>query len=169
MSAFRMWWPQQLRERVSEPGFVESPAALDIIEKQFFGHFPRNLMLDWLTHDMSGGMGWDPFAHAFDRESGATSYVHGPWRLLVIRTELPDSQKDIHLRSFLSRPSIQVVPSNETIGFGPERKALIKAVHAVIRRHPDWVNAVLDDTRSRHFWSDSDLDRMRNKWLLPRA
>ena len=38
----------------------------------------------------------------------------------------------------------------------------------VIRRHPDWVNAVLDDTRSRHFWSDSDLERMRNKWLLPR-
>ena len=168
MSAFRMWWPQQLRERVSEPGFVETPAALDIIEKQFFGHFPRNLMLDWLTHDMSGGMGWDPFAHDFDQKSGATSYVHGPWRLLVIRTELPDSQKDIHLRSFLNRPSIQVVPSNETIGFGPERKALIKAVHAVIRRHPDWVNAVLDDTRSRHFWSDSDLERMRNKWLLPR-
>jgi hypothetical protein len=114
-------------------------------------------------------MGWDPFAHAFDQKSGATSYVHGPWRLLVIRTELPDAQKDIHLRSFLNRPSIQVVPSNETIGFGPERKALIKAVHAVIRRQPDWVNGVLGDARARHFWSDSDLDRMRNKWLLPRA
>ena len=167
MSAFQIWWPTQLRARIAEPSFVGSPQAVDLIEAEFFGQFPRNLMLEWLTHDMSGGIGWSPFEQSFDRAAGATSYAHGPWRLLVIRSELPDSQKNTFLRSFLNRPSIQVVPSNDTIGFGPERAAVIRAVRSVICRNPQWVNSVLNDPRTAHFWSDADIERMRTKWLMP--
>ena len=167
MSAGRIWWPDGIRARIADPDFVRSPEALDMIEQEFFGKFPRNLMLDWLTYDMTGGIGWNPFAHSFDRETGATSYTHGPWRLLLIRTELHDSQKDTVLRSFLNRPSIKVIPSNDSIGFGPERAALIRAIHSVICRNPQWVNSLLNDPRAAHFWTEASLERFRSKWLTP--
>jgi len=164
MSAFPTWWPAGLEKRITEPGFIESASALDMIEREFFGTFPRHMMLGWLSHDMFAGIGWDPFAHAFDRESGATRYDHGPWRLLVLRTELPDERKNTLLRDFLARPAITIERTNDALGFGPERRGLIRAVHRVIARNPTWIDSVVEDPRARHFWPEASLEKFRAKW-----
>jgi hypothetical protein len=164
MAAFRRWWPEGLVQRIHEPGFIESAGTLDLLEREFFGTFPRHMMLGWLSHDVVAGIGWDPFAHDFDREAGFTRHDHGPWRLLVLRTELPDEYKDTVLRDFLARPAIKIERTNDTIGFGPERRGLIRAVHRVIARNPAWIDSVADDPRARHFWPEASLEKLRAKW-----
>ena len=141
---------------------------VDRAESIIFGAFPRELMSRWIRFDAAPALGWDPLGHAFDRERGADSYEHGPWRILIIRADIDDGRKSAALRAFFKRPSITVEPKNEALSKRHTSTALADIARAAIARRPDEVRALLDDPVARHFWTAEDLERMRAKWTRTR-
>ncbi len=138
--------------------------ATDVAERIIFGAFPRELMTRWIRDDAAPALNWNPLALPFDVERGASEYDIGPWRVQVLRTDLSDERKSDVLRAFLHRRTLTVKPKNSALSFGPERAAIAQVGRAAIARRPDVVRALLDDEVCKHYWSDSDRERMGARW-----
>lgn len=162
--SFAGWWTPEVRAALASGSDLEGALG-----RNFFGRFPRNLMVDWLRHDVRAGLGWDWSACAFDHERGWSSYEHGPLRILVLRSDVADEGKEEALRSFLGIPALRLERSNSGLGFDKGRPAIADAVGRMIAAHPEWVESVTADPVTLHFWGARGASRMRDRWSAPRA
>lgn len=162
--SFAGWWTPEVRAAIAGGEGLD-----EALGRNFFGRFPRNLMLDWLHHDVRAGLGWDWGAHPFDHERGWSSYEHGALRILVLRTDVADESKETALRAFLGLPGLRLDRSNSGLGFDKGRPAVADAVGRMIARQPEWVESVVSDHATRHFWGDRGAAAIRERWLSPRT
>jgi hypothetical protein len=161
--SFAGWWTPELRAALAAGADPE--AALG---RTFFGRFPRNLMVDWMRHDVRAGLGWDWSAVPFDHERGWSAYEQGALRILVLRADVADAGKEEALRSFLEIPGLRLERSNAGRGFDKGRPAIADAVGRMIAAHPDWIESVVTDPVTRHFWGERGASRIRDRWSTVR-
>jgi hypothetical protein len=161
--SFAGWWSDRVRRAVA--GSAGERELVPAIEEGFFGRFPRDLMLDWLSSDVPGGLGWDALAVPFDAERGWQSYSHGHLRILVLRTDVAAAEKERALRSFLDAPALELPQTNSGLGFDSARPPVAAAVERMLRGRVDWVERTLLDPRARHLWGDAGTRRLLDRWL----
>jgi hypothetical protein len=141
---------------------------VDRAESILFGDFPTDLMIRWMREDAAVALGWNPLNESFDAERGTQAYEHGPWRMQLLRADVPDEQKSDALRVFFKRPGIRVEPKNGALSFPHVSTSIAEIARAAIARRPDTVAATVDGAFCRHFWSDRDRAAMLARWA-PRA
>jgi len=161
--SFSGWWSPRLRAAVQAGG--NDGELHDAIEEAFFGRFPRMLMLDWMSADVPGGLGWDLLRVPFDSDRGWQEYSHGHLRILVLRSDVQQAEKERMLRGFLDAPALALRQSNSGLGYGRERPALAAAVLQVIQRRRAWLEQVAADPRTVHLWGIDGARRMLDSWI----
>lgn len=142
----------------------ERAQLVDRAEAILFGEFPRDIMVRWIREDLRPALGWDPLAEPFDLDRGASGYEHGPWRIQLMRADIPDERKSDALRAFFRRPSISVAPKNAALSHRHTRSEIADIAREAIARRPHEVAALLDDEVCRHFWSDRERGSMHARW-----
>lgn len=138
--------------------------AVDLSEAIIYGAFPRELMLRWIRDDLAPALAWDPLSSSFDAEAGVDDYEVGPWRLQIMRADLPDERKSESLRRFLGRPSISVKRTNASVAFAPVNEAIGAIGRRAIARRPDAVRSLLEDAACAHFWPATAREGMWRRW-----
>ncbi len=158
------------RDFASPPESEDARAQLvDQAEARIFGSFPREIMSRWMRSDAAVALGWDPLQQPFDIERGASAYEHGPWRMQLMRTDIPDTRKSDILSAFFRRRSITVVRKNEALSLRNTSTTIADIAREAIARRPDEVARLLDDDFCRHFWSSTERANMRDRWQHPRS
>lgn len=165
--SFSSWWSPRLRA-VMLAGRTGGELH-DAIDDGFFGCFPRKLMLDWLSQDVPGGLGWDLLRMPFDADRGWQEYSHGQLRILVLRADVQPAEKQVVLRRFLNAPELVLRHSNSGLGYGRERPALAASVREVIRSRRAWLEEVAADPRTVHLWGIDGARKMLGSWLVADA
>jgi hypothetical protein len=159
--SFARWWTPRLRAVVAAGSADELEPA---VEECFFGRFPRGLMLDWISSDVSAGIGWDPMVQDFDVDRGWSAYSHGHLRILMLRTDVPGSEKERALKEFLDEPRLVLPSVNSGLGFDASRPLVASALERVLRRRADWVERVAADPRTLHLWGVAGSRKMLDRW-----
>jgi len=120
----------------------------------------------WIEHDVLPSLAWSPLAMPFDAERGWSEAPFRHGRVLVMRTDIPDAEKGAALSRFLSRP-IQVGRGNGSAEHG--RGGTHDELRHALASEPGVVESALSGAAARHFWSDAQRTRMRDRWLSPRT
>ena len=92
---------------------------------------------------------------------GEDGYVSNTKAIVNITRELADGIKAI--------PGLRLERSNVGRGFDEGRPAIADAVGRMIAAHPDWIESVVTDPVTRHFWGERGASRIRDRWSAPRT
>lgn len=120
-------------------------------------------MTDWFDGDVRPALGWSALNHPFDVNRGAGVYEHGPWRIIVLRSDLADDRKGEELSRFLGREGITLHRTNSAEQRG-QSKGLDEA-RAALATMPEAIDRIYAHRFSRHFFSEGELARLRERWL----
>ena len=135
-------------------------------ESIIFERFPRDLMIRWMQDDAAEALAWSPLDAAFDAEAGSGTSEHGPWRILVLRSDVPDERKSTALGDFFGRLRIKVIPKNGSLGQSAASPRLADIAREAIARRPDVVAATYETQFCRHYWTDRDRAAMVQRWSV---
>jgi hypothetical protein len=148
----------------SRLGITYQPGELplDTIIDQFNSEQPEPEYFDWFDRQMKGSLGIDVYAHPFPAERGYTTIVHGNYRLLILRTELPDTAKATAIADFLGLPTLDIVRAN----FSAEKAyaADYAAFKARVRFTPAYLETALNSKLVQHFFTPDEIVQLRQKW-----
>ena len=155
--------PEFMRRDWSAPGACDA-ATLDELTRAFYdGRFNWRLMPAWMEGDFAPALGLDPYAVEFPRERGHVTVEHGPWRILLLRTDVPNATKGTALSEFLGIPGIEIRRENSTDERG--RGGLAAAMRDAVRARPQELAELLDSRFTRHYWLPQEIQAMRTRWL----
>lgn len=120
-------------------------------------------MINWFDGDVQPALGWSALDHPFDVDRGAGTYEHGPWSIIVLRSDLADDRKGKELSQFLGHEGITLRVTNSAEHRG-QSKGLAEA-RAALATMPDAIDRLYSHRCSRHFFSGAELARLRQRWL----
>lgn len=132
--------------------------ATAAVDSQFW-----NLMPHWVRHDVCNALKWNVLETPFPADQGVLEVERGPWRVLVMHSDLADEAKSSALSKFVRLPDIRVIRENSSQDRG--RNELATAVKRAIRLKPHAVNSLLESPYTRHFFSPPQIAEMRARWL----
>lgn len=116
----------------------------------------------WFSDDLRPALGWSPLDEPFDRDRGWTETQCPHGRVLLMRADVPDDEKSSALSGFLGTP-VRVRPKNGADSHG--RSGVLGALATRLRDHPEVVAASLALRSSRHFWHETQLRMLRDRWM----
>ena len=135
---------------------------------ELWSRFRRTLPLHaqdaWWRHEYSPTMGWDPLEEPFDAERGWSIRSVGRFEAMIMRADLPDSEKTGALRSWLPGVAIaEVVRENENDTQAPP--VLAERLRERVRSCPEYVDRALALPMTQRFWTPRQREAMRERWL----
>lgn len=133
------------------------------VEAAFFDRYPHHVTTDWFDLEPAVTLGIDVYATPFDHARGWATYRNGPFELLVLRTELPDTLKSERINAFLGTTSVRVARENTSDQHGTRRVS--DELRARLAHHPAYINGLIDHKFTAHFWSPAEREAMRSRWL----
>lgn len=132
--------------------------------------------LGWFTNEYQAALGIDVYQHSFDKQNGFMRIREEPFDALIVRTELPDTQKAELVADFLGLPAFEIMRSSavgsndrrrlpsgkpgELTGYAAKYKALKQGI-VIPQTHLD---AIVDSHHVQHFFTQEERDAMRAKY-----
>lgn len=147
-----------------------TPDELDARFRHYLDNGELHRELEWFDSEFRVALGIDVFARPFDATLGFDRISSGPFDVLILRTELSDSDKAAAVARFLELPEFAMAHGPITVSDAPgvageqadyrEQYRELKR-RAVIPR-PHW-DAIASSKVARHFITDGELARSRER------
>lgn len=118
-------------------------------------------MTAWFEGDVGPALDWHPWSTPFDHARRASTVMHDPWRILLLRADLDDRAKERELAAFVGSP-VTVVRTNSAQELG--KRSDLERVTEAIRAQPEGVDAMLGSMFTRHFFSEEERASLRARW-----
>ncbi len=136
---------------------------LDELMRIFLESFPHESAVRWFERELQSTLGIDVYGSPFPFDAQRQSFENGPWKLLVLRTDMADGRKAAAISEFLGR-DVPVIPRANR---ADERRSPYRydEIRMEMRRHPNYVNRLLDDRFTEHFFSREEIEAIRATWL----
>ncbi|PXA03116.1 hypothetical protein DDZ13_13695 [Coraliomargarita sinensis] len=136
---------------------------IDRLIRDFLKTSHHSLATDWYQKEFNPTLEIDVFAHPFDTSRKWAQYELEPYDLLVLRTDLPDENKNQVISEFLGLQNLKIRPSNQT-----HTKSL-NPVYAdfkkTIRFPKELGTTILNSSYTKHFFSEQEIAAMQAKWI----
>lgn len=158
------WWAPELKALAERPERLRGDEGVRLALETFATVFPATLMRDWLVHDAGPTLRFDPLAMSFDSERGWSTAESGPWRILLLRADVPDDRKRGAVEAFLGRRIKEVARRNETERAYSVPHEAIELGRRAIASSPDLLDRLLDPAFVGRFWTSDEIERLREKW-----
>lgn len=163
VSAFFYFKPNWFRD-LDDPPILKELDEETLIET-FLERYPHHVATDWFDLEPTPTLGIDALAEPFPHGVGYQELCQGPFRLLIVRTDLDDARKGSAIAEFLGLESLEIPRFNVGASYG--HQDLTDRLKAGIAKRPEYVERMLGHRFTRHFWTDAERDAMRQKWLTP--
>lgn len=171
------------RQTFEQAEVAEQPTP-DQLSKEFCAAYlraDRHLqLLSWFETEFQAALGIDVYRQNFDKQDGFVRFREEPYDVLIMRTELPDSQKGKLVADFVGIRELKIsnaALASETSASNKRRRlppgkpgdqtdyaAKYEALkqHLVIPR--EYLDAIVDSRYVQHFFTVEQREAMRKRY-----
>ena len=118
--------------------------------------------IEWFDEHIRDQLGIDVYDQPFP-ESGFATYAQGRVRLLVMRSELGDSEKEEAIRRFLALSAFRLQRHN--VSAEKEYAAAYRDFKERLRVPTDYYDALGMSRYALHFYGEDKMARVRERWV----
>lgn len=138
-------------------------APMSTLISTFLTEYPHRNALTWFDDEFRTTTGIDVYAQPFPRETGYQRIKQGHFDVLIMRHDLDDQLKATCIRELLDLPQLDIVQDNRADDkeYRDSYRAFQKAIHL----SKEYIEEMLGSKYSLHFFSDTERQRLRDKWL----
>lgn len=164
---------------LTEPG-TGSPVGKSNFSEAFRLHYLESGRylhpLEWFDTEFRVALGVDVYERPFDREAGFTKFAHGPFEILILRTELTDDVKSRLVSDFLGVDGFKMLPPTTRVGrtpdLAPGRPGAqsiygreYKALRETLSVPEEYLDRIVASRFARHFFPEGELVSMKKRFL----
>lgn len=133
----------------------------------FLERYPHNVPLTWFEEELATTLSIDVYAEPFPWEKGALRITREPFDLLLLKSELPDTQKTRHIADFLGLDTFTL--ERENVGAVKGYGALYQQFKASLALPASYVDRMAGARYTRHFYNENEIHAMITRWSTPAA
>ncbi len=122
-----------------------------------------NVPLTWFDEEFNKTLQIDVYRHAFSTEKKWGRIGSDLYDVLILRTDLPDEDKQRCIEEFLARSPIHLARRN--VGTSKDYADAYERFVKQIRLPEAYVTKMLDSRYTRHFFSAREVAVLRSKWM----
>ncbi|HMQ48238.1 MAG TPA: putative capsular polysaccharide synthesis family protein [Saprospiraceae bacterium] len=121
----------------------------------------RTAVVTWLDRNIKHFFGINVFDYTFP-ETGWMTYEKNKYRVLLLKAEIKDSDKEKAIAQFLNLPAFKL--ENTNVGSEKAYADLYNHFKNKARFPKVYLDELIDTPYFRHFYSAEDEQRVRAKW-----
>lgn len=146
----------------TDPGRGLGDYSTDELVELFLDRYIHSRPLTWLDVELKTTLGIDVYSVPFPIERGYATMGDGPFKLLILKCELSDSDKESALAEFIGMDGLKLVRSNvtEVKDYGRQYEAFKRSV----RLPGSYLDRVYGSKYANSFYSDDERERLRAHW-----
>ncbi len=146
------------------PDFVEGRFTIEELRNRFIStQCPEDsYALTWFDVQMRDKFGIDVYQEPFPK-TGWHCYFNGNTSLLVMKSALPDWRKEEVLESYLGINPIEIFRDN--VGVEKFYAQSYREFLGTVRLPREYLDLMLGSRYARHFFSEVELQKVKEKWL----
>jgi len=134
---------------------------VDRLIREFFDYYVHDRAFHWFDDQMKTFLGFDVFAHPFDRSNGYSVYEWDGHRLLLMQTERMSGLASV-IGDFLGLSGFEL--SRDNVGEAKDYGEIYKKFRERIRFDEAYLDRMYNSRLARHFYADEDIEAFRRKW-----
>ena len=148
-------------EKITGMPYNKANFSLGELKAIFLKKFANGRILQWFDNNIKSNFGIDVYANSFPK-CGYATYNNKSIRLLVMRSELNDSEKVKVIKDFLKLDSFQLV--NRNISAQKEYASTYRDFKMNVKLPLDFVDKMCKSKYFNHFYEQDVIDAVRKKW-----
>lgn len=123
----------------------------------------RTAVVTWLDRNIKHFFGINVYDYPFP-EQGYATYENGAYRVLLMKAEIKDSDKEAAIRQFLNLSAFKL--ENTNVGSEKAYAGLYHDFKNKARFPKAYLDELIDTPYFRHFYTAEDEQRVREKWQI---
>lgn len=118
--------------------------------------------LCWFESEFTPHLGVNVYAHPFDTDKGAVIIPHDTYPTLIMRSDLPNTEKEIQVKSFLDLPEIHI----ESVNIKAKRSNgdRYQSFKKQLKLSPEIIDQVYNLPYAKHFFSMTERSACVEHW-----
>lgn len=149
-------------ERFTGQKYEEDNLDIDRLLHCFLGEYSHDVPLTWFDIEMKQTLGVDVYQHPFSKETGFETIVRRGCRVLLLKCDLPDAEKESAIKEFLGLSAFSL--QNENVGADKAYAETYKQFLKTITLPAAYLDRMCNSKYTRHFYSDDEIAAMRERW-----
>ena len=142
----------------------------DDLVRKFKKRYAHYVPLQWYQREFNTVLDVDVFANPFDKKLGYQLLERGPYKILLLRTELTNEAKGEALSEFLGRPiEMEVARKKSQYELSDEALDTYREFKKHAKVRPEFLDWIYSSKYARHFMSKREMREMRERWESPNA
>jgi len=141
--------------------YQKSDLTIEQLRQRFLANYRHDLPLEWFENHIQEKFGIDVYASSFP-DRGYATYVSGPVRLLLLKSEVPDSEKEVAIGDFLNIPSFRLLRAN--VGDAKMYADQYRSFKETVRLPKEYVDHMCASRYFTHFYSPETIEVIRRRW-----
>lgn len=136
---------------------------LEELTELFLTDMRHDIALRWFDLEVQPSLGIDVYQHPFPQELGYVTIIEPHADILIYQAELADGVKERILAEFLALDQFRLLQRNnaDRTPYAMKYRQFLKDVCLAA----EYVEEMCQSRYVRHFYSETERDRMRRKWL----
>jgi len=129
----------------------------------FFRQYPHEIPLTWFDREFQEVLDIDVYQYPFPKNKGFFSINKGKYQVLVMRYDLPDSEKASNIESLIGVENLSIRSKN--IATSKPYAEVYRDFKDFIKFPSSYVDTMLDSKYALHFYSEEELELVRDTWI----
>ncbi|AFZ44052.1 Protein of unknown function NKWYS [Halothece sp. PCC 7418] len=162
---YELWLPHQNHQTIYRFNRLESLKELTCQELAdcFLENYYHDIPLKWFGTELKPIFNIDVFYSEFPQEKGYQIYEGEFADLLLIKLEKFNQCAQKAFQEFLKVENFQLTPAN--VGGNKDYSTIYKDLESSINLPKSYIKRMYDSQYTQHFYSESEIEKFKNKWL----
>lgn len=138
-------------------------ASSEVLIQTFMDRYPHRVAITWFDSEFKKITGFDVLAADVDASKGTFTFRHGKFRILLIKVEAADADKEKAIGEFVGLTGrFQLLKTN--IGDEKNYSDAYKEFKSRIMLPKEYLDLMYESALIRKFYTDGDIQKFRKKW-----
>jgi len=134
----------------------------DLFNTRYFDEGRHLEKLEWFDREFEALLGIDVYAYPQPGEKGVVQFQQDPYAVLILKTELDDSEKERAVSNFLSLKTFKMMRTN--VGEQKSYGKVYKRFKQQIVVNPAHLDTIYASQYAQHFFTQAERDTLRIRW-----
>jgi len=135
---------------------------METLQQTFMQKLQHDFPLIWFDKEFKTTTGIDVYNQPFDTEKKYKIFQKDNIDLLLLRIDLPDSEKELIVQTFLGISDFELINSN--VGAEKEYASLYQSFKEQLVLPTTYLDQMLDSKYCRHFYTEQEIQELNTRW-----